>query len=144
MYFVYTLSFNNTVFYVGCTKNPYNRYKAHVYCSDPATCNIVYHSTLAGLTLDFKIVHHSNDQYNALHRERFLIRLYSQLNNKLVNMDYNHKDNLLDKELMPKKLRLKRKHSSINNYIKTYLNTIEKYEKCYLTYQMDKSTEIGR
>lgn len=129
MYYVYSLSFDGIVFYIGCSKHPFKRFKEHATGNDLATFKVIYNKAKAGVMPVINILHHCDNKNEAFKRERFLIRFHCSINHKLSNTDYNRMDNLLDEHsdrfiAGERKKRIKFDYSSVKIYIDAYINNI--------------------
>ncbi len=130
MYYIYTLSYDNNVFYVGCTKHPLSRFINHMGGNTPATRYIIYKHTVSGILLDFDIVQHSRSKKKALIFERELILNLANAGVKLVNRVKNPDHNLLT---VRKPINFNRKASFIYRFdggaMKNICSYINKYVK---------------
>ncbi len=127
MYYVYSLSYDGIVFYIGCTKHPFKRFKEHATGNDHCTSAVVYPNVLKGLMPSISILHHCNNRPEAFERERFLIKLYSKLNRRLTNKDYNTLNNTILGEIRSHSSnseRYKFDYTAVEFYINTYINNI--------------------
>ena len=96
MHYVYTLSFNNTVFYVGCTKNAMARYLGHLQCDTEQTKYFIHKMLLKHKKPPvLKIVFHSKKREKALNYEKTLIKYYAGISHKLANIHGNNKSNII-------------------------------------------------
>lgn len=86
MYFIYSLSFAGNVFYIGKTKDLANRYRWHIYnkCNSQLSQHI--QTLIANNNYPEMRICNYLKANDAAKRERDLIRLFSQLGQRLYNI----------------------------------------------------------
>lgn len=96
MYYVYTLSFKNKVFYIGYTSTPMLRFLGHISCSSGYTKYFIQEMLLKYKKAPvLNIVFHSKDKQCALSYEKKLIKSYSDVCHKLLNIHGNATSNII-------------------------------------------------
>jgi len=89
VWYLYTLSKDGTVFYVGITRNVKNRYRGHLSCQDMCTGNTIYWMRQEGSLPGLEIIHCVRTQKEAEIAESAVIRQLCLMGNKLCNVDIN-------------------------------------------------------
>lgn len=90
--YLYALSHNGYVFYIGISRHPHARYMQHCTQGQNYTWdvyNYIYWILEAGELPDIHIIDHYENKYDAEEAENLLIRHYSALKHKLCNGDKN-------------------------------------------------------
>lgn len=120
MYYVYELSFDGIIFYIGSTNQPLIRYQQHVSCTDGATHKVIYWIIINNKWPTFKILQHYDNKRDAVNYEYQLLSEYNKLKYKLANIDGNN-GNVLDMPIVSfsPKPRFKRNYA---NPVKEYIN----------------------
>lgn len=127
MYYVYQLSFEGIIFYIGSTNRPLLRYKEHTNCTDAQTTPVIHWIIVNNKLPDFKIIYHCGDRMTAVKYEYALIQQFIDNKYKLSNNDRNTDANRLDLPVIgysprPKLKRNYAKH--IQDYINEYNRNI--------------------
>ena len=89
MYYIYELSCEGIVFYIGKTIRPLKRYKEHASAIDLSTNRITYWILLHNKKLDFRILFCTGNYTDAFFCESKTIMKYRDIKHKLCNIDYN-------------------------------------------------------
>lgn len=141
--FVYELSYEGIIFYVGTTDNPYRRYLEH-RVGDMTSGSIVRFLRSKDKTFDFKLVYVSNSAIEIDNMETRLINLYASMKIELCNVDKNPSSNriLYKHTRKTKRSKTRLTHESV----KTHINhVIETYKEGKFRYQcLGYSTSISR
>ncbi len=120
MYYVYELSYNGKVFYVGCSKHPYQRYKEH--CTNVGiqyTYSFIHAILEAGDMPTIEIIFHSVNKSDAISKEHETIYNYIEIGNKLCNRDKNAPHNTIYMDYVYK---VKKFYSSKISNVLEYFN----------------------
>lgn len=126
MWYVYELSVEGIIFYIGVTHNPFTRYMQHARSNDVSTHKVTHWILIHNKQLDFKILFHADNVDEALNYEKTTILSYFNSKHKLCNVDYNI-GNTLDLPIIgfsPKKRLNKQYVNNIKSYIDQYLSKI--------------------
>lgn len=94
-WYVYSLSYQGIVFYIGSTKQPYKRYKEHYSLTHSNTTGIIYLIREKKEYIDFEILFISEDKDQAIRAEYTIIREFAAKKHALCNKDGNTYDNIL-------------------------------------------------
>lgn len=95
MYYVYTLSFEGSIFYIGSTQYPNQRLQEHLCCQDLCTGKMMHFIRYMGKTPDIKLVFHSGNYTEVLEHEYRLITHYRDIRHPLCNNDGNRQQNII-------------------------------------------------
>jgi hypothetical protein len=98
LWYVYTLSYKDYVFYVGITTDPVARFSQHTNAGNGVgTFEYMYWIIERGEidNLRINIISHTLNKDTANAAEEAIIRYLSSIGNKLCNCDYNRQCNLL-------------------------------------------------
>lgn len=93
--YVYTLSFEGNIFYIGSTKHPSQRLQEHLYCQDLCTGRLMHWIRYMGKTPDVKLVFSSTDCNEVAAYEYKLIYHYRDIRHPLCNVDGNRPQNVI-------------------------------------------------
>lgn len=124
MWYIYTLSYKQKVFYVGITTDPVMRFRQHTNAGNGvATFEYMYWIIERGEIshLNINIISHTLSKEHACVAEEGIIRFLSSMGNKLCNNDYNKIENVLITCIPPHGARIRKKiPSHIRNVKKEY------------------------
>lgn len=95
VFYVYSLSDNGRVFYIGISRQPAMRYSEHACCADTCTAGYVSVMRMNGILPDFNIIY-IGDKCISHMIERCLIEWHVSLNNKLCNYEHNTLSNRIN------------------------------------------------
>lgn len=95
IWYIYTLSHNGSVFYVGISKNVGKRFRGHLSCQDMCTGDKIYWIRHAGELPTLEILNAVRTQREAEGIETSIIRHLCIMHNKLCNVDINPNYNRL-------------------------------------------------
>jgi predicted GIY-YIG superfamily endonuclease len=138
--FIYELSYNGVIFYVGSTDRPCARYVDHRNGTN-ATSPIINAILAEGKTFDFKIVNIFEDVEQTYRREMNLIGLYAKLKIGLFNIDGNPKENQIT-FFHPRTRKPRTTHIKIKKYVD---HVIEEYKAGKFRYEcLGYTASIGR
>jgi predicted GIY-YIG superfamily endonuclease len=143
LWYLYTLSYKDNVFYVGITKDPVTRFSQHTNSGNGVgTFEYMYwiieRGELAHLRIN--LISHTLNKDTACAAEEGLIRYLSSIGNKLCNSDYNKQENILITCCPPSAARIRKKlpphiinvihdyHQGILNCYKSLVKTKALYE----------------
>src|ERR1039457_2305380 len=119
-WYLYALTNNDVVFYIGISRFPQERFKQHCGSGDICTSNYVYWMKYNNIMPSILLVDTFNNQRIAELAERSLIRYHALITHKLCNEAKNKMDKL--------------------EYSKFYK---EFYAPQYREYTMDKSAKVS-
>ena len=102
MNYIYTLSFDGKVFYVGVTYNPVTRYMCHI-SSYKKLGHYIYPFIKKRNYPELNILHHTTDLQKSYDLEK--IEIWNCIKNgvKLINSQYNTPQNILDVKIDKKR-----------------------------------------
>lgn len=147
LWYVYTLSYKDKVFYVGITTDPASRFSQHTNAgSGVGTFEYMYWIIERGEIdhLRINIISHTLNKDTANAAEEAIIRYLSSVGNKLCNYDYNKQGNVLITCIPPNGPRFrKRLPAHILNVAKDYhariLDSYKQYSKSKSLYERKRN-----
>lgn len=115
MYYVYSLSFNGLIYYIGVTKQPDKRYINH-YCD---TCSAVYKVNryvlnTQSLLCDMNLIHAYKSKRTAFMMEEYYIKAYRKMYFLVNDLSYTYFEHLINYEDINKIKRLSNCNIHIN------------------------------
>jgi predicted GIY-YIG superfamily endonuclease len=153
-WYLYALTNNDVVFYIGISRFPQERFKQHCGSGDICTSNYVYWMKYNNIMPSILLVDTFNNQRIAELAERSLIRYHALIKHKLCNEEFNPIRNRFINCIPEKRERLKRfKDGYSSILIKEAKNKMDKleyskfykefYAPQYREYTMDKSAKVS-
>lgn len=125
MNYIYTLSANGIVFYVGCSKMPITRFSNHITGKDKSTTHIINTHFKNKVSVELCIVGHNEDRALALITEKSFIEKYAGMGYILAN--YSHNSKAYKKDGSIKSIYFKRSYdkqpkAALLKYINKHIN----------------------
>lgn len=141
LWYIYTLSDNGKVFYVGISKNINQRYRNHLSTQDLCTGNIIYWMRRDDKLPGLEILSATNGQKSAAIAETAIIRQLCIMGNKLCNVDINPIYNrIITCNPYPNRERLKRIDKSIVPSILS--DAYDRYHKLSFYYNYEQRNRL--
>ena len=116
--FVYSLSHNGQVFYIGCTKDIHKRYKQHIKHTWQPTANAKYIADLLqqGIFPEINIIDYL-PECEAMVKEIVLIKMFNKAGQKLTNYQntygWHTKPNVTETKSMKAAFRIVKYHQEV-------------------------------
>jgi predicted GIY-YIG superfamily endonuclease len=127
IYYLYTLSHNNKVFYIGITKQLELRYQQHCTGSPGTpTCEYIYWIIQDGERPDMNIINHYGTKGAALLAEYTLLRYFISISHKVCN---RYPNPICNRIITCRPPYTNRKHISKNNYTIFISEKLKSYHK---------------
>lgn len=147
-WYLYTLSDNDGVFYVGITESIWNRYAQHCTINGGICSPHIYWIRLNGELPKLTIINSFQDKFTALNSEDSLIYYFSSINHKLFNIDKNQLKNQRIHCIPDYSIKYKRlKPNVFKNICKDALIEFEKrqiYNEGIRHFSMDNTASVSQ